>query len=82
MKEPETPLEAIQQLAVTLGSQSAVARHLDISRAHVHDLLNGRRSFSEPLAKQLGFRRKIVRIYERISTDRQKPVAKPRAAAL
>ena len=51
---------ALQALVECVGSQSAAARVLQISRSHVNHLLAGRKEFGDVLARRLGFRRVVV----------------------
>jgi plasmid maintenance system antidote protein VapI len=64
--KPATPLEALEATIIFfMGNQSAAAKHLGIPRQHVSDILSGKRSVSESLAKALGFRKRVI--FERIA---------------
>ena len=59
-KSPATPLEALTELVEVLGSQAAAARHVDVGRQYMSDLLSGRRGISGRIAKALGFKKRVV----------------------
>lgn len=54
----------LQAFCKNAGSQAQAARLLKISRAHVSDMLRGRRDISENIARKLGYRRVVM--YEEV----------------
>lgn len=57
MPTNEDMLKEIRKICDELGSQAAAAIELDISPAHLSDLLSGRRMVSDAIARQLGYER-------------------------
>lgn len=55
----EKAIELIRHIIREHGSQSAVAKSLNISPAYLSDILNGKRAISEEVAKRLGYRRVV-----------------------
>jgi plasmid maintenance system antidote protein VapI len=60
MRKQKTPLEALRAKIKALGSQSAVARELGITRAYMSDIVRGRRGISPRIANSLGFKKRVV----------------------
>lgn len=55
----EKALELIKQMVQDRGTQLEVARELDISPAHLSDILKGNRNISDAVARKLGYRRVV-----------------------
>ena len=55
----QSPQQALARYVTEHRTQSAAARSLGISAPYLHDLLNGRRGFSDRLLAALGFERII-----------------------
>ena len=55
----EKALERIKQMVKEMGSQTAVAKELNISPAYLGDILKGNRDISNQVAAKLGYKRVI-----------------------
>jgi plasmid maintenance system antidote protein VapI len=57
-------IELIRGMVKKNGSQFAAAKALDISPAYLGDILAGKRSISDNIARKLGYRRVVVFVKE------------------
>ena len=55
------PLEVLRALVAQYPTQRAAAKALAVSQPFLHDLLNGRRTFSDKMLGKLGLRRAVVK---------------------
>ena len=57
---PQDAIEALQAFVDQHETQAAAAANLGISGSYLHDLLNGKRTFSDRILHALGLRRIII----------------------
>lgn len=53
---PDELMTKLRQLIAEHGSQSAVAKKLDMTQSHLSDILSGKRNLSESVASAMGYK--------------------------
>ena len=71
--QSEEAIKALREMVKKSGSQTAVARELDISQAYLADILAGKRDVSKNVARKLGYKRVIVFVKEETDHEHRTP---------